>query len=326
MTNTDNAENMKEAFFRALAEAGHEDLPAKIKINEPMQRHTTMRVGGPADFFAEPAGLMEAVALYTAAAKSRIPCMVMGNGSNIVVSDEGIEGLVIHFGDELSRIWMENDPENEGAVFVHAFAGALLSKTALTCARAGYAGMEFAAGIPGSVGGAVYMNAGAYGGKMSDVVYQSVCLTLEGDMRTLCLDEHQFGYRDSWYLKNGGIVLSVVLHLFPGDPVEIMDRIADLNSRRTASQPLSMPSAGSVFKRPEGYFAGTLIQEAGLKGTRIGGACVSEKHAGFIVNEGGATAKDVFDLMNKVRNEVQKHAGVALEPEILFVGRGFEKN
>jgi len=323
MAYLDDKENIQAAFFKALADAGQEDLAARIIKDEPMSRHTTMRVGGPADLFAEPAGLLEAAALFHAAQKSKIPFFLLGNGSNLVVSDEGMDGLVVHFGDALSRIWMEEDPEHPGAVYVHAFAGALLSKTAMTCATAGFAGMEFAAGIPGSIGGAVFMNAGAYGGQMSDVVYQSVCLTEQGDMRTLTLDEHEFGYRQSYYHKNGGIVLSVVLHLFPGDKEAIMSRIRELNAKRSASQPLTLPSAGSVFKRPEGHFAGTLIQEAGLKGLKIGGACVSEKHAGFIVNAGGATAADILALVEKVREEVKTHAGVTLEPEILFVGRGF---
>ena len=315
--------NRMEAFFKVLSQAGHEDLCSKIRKNEMMNRHTTMRVGGPADLFAEPAGLLEVVALYQAARASGLPCFVMGNGSNLVVSDEGIEGLVIHLGDALSRIWFEADPMEPGAVLVHAFSGALLSQTAMACARKGLAGMEFAAGIPGSIGGAVFMNAGAYGNQMSEVVSQSVFLTPEGSMSTLTGKEHEFDYRSSYYLLHGGIVLSVILRLFPGDPDEIMHRISELNGKRSASQPLSLPSAGSVFRRPEGYYAGALIQEAGLKGFSIGGAQVSEKHAGFIVNAGQATARDICELVTVIRDKVKQNAGVGLEPEIRFVGRGF---
>jgi UDP-N-acetylmuramate dehydrogenase len=185
--------------------------------------------------------------------------------------------------------------------------------------------MEFAAGIPGSIGGAVFMNAGAYGNQMSDVVYQSVCLTPEGDMRTVTGDEHEYGYRTSRYLTHGGIVLSVILRLYPGDIQQIMGRINELGAKRCASQPLSMPSAGSVFRRPEGHYAGALIQDAGLKGFCVGGAQVSEKHAGFIVNAGQATAQNVFDLVNIIIAKVKADTGVTLEPEIRFVGRGFDR-
>ena len=312
-----------ETFFSVLSRAGHDDLCLRIKRNENMSSHTTMRVGGPADLFAEPAGLLEAAALYNAARTSGLPCFIMGNGSNLVVSDQGIEGLVIQFGSGLSRIWFEEDPRDAKAVLVHSFSGALLSQVAQTCAKRGLTGMEFAAGIPGSIGGAVFMNAGAYGSQMSDVVYQSVCLTPEGDMRTLTGDEHEYGYRTSCYLTHGGIVLSVILRLYPGDKQQIMARINELSGKRSASQPLTMPSAGSVFRRPEGYFAGALIQDAGLKGFRVGGAQVSEKHAGFIVNAGQATAKDVSDLVNIIIAKVKADTGVTLEPEIRFVGRGF---
>lgn len=312
----------KEAeFFRILSEAGHGELCSRICKNEPLCTHTTFKIGGPADLFAEPAGLLEVIALYQAALKSGLSCFVLGNGSNLVVSDKGIEGLVIHLGDALSRIWFEEDPEDSGAVLVHAYAGALLSQVALSCAKRGLAGMEFAAGIPGSIGGAVFMNAGAYGNQMSDVVYQSIFLTPEGDMRTLSQTEHAYGYRKSYFLSNGGIILSVVLRLFPGDKESVMDRIRELNAKRAASQPLTMPSAGSAFKRPEGCFAGALIQEAGLKGLAVGGASISEKHAGFIVNTGDATAKDICDLVDKVKEAVKSHSGVILEPEIRFVGR-----
>lgn len=323
MDNTMEIANNAEAFFRILSDAGHGDLCLKIKRNEPLSRHTTMKVGGPADLYAEPSGLLEVVALFRAAQKSGLPIFVMGNGSNLIVSDEGMAGLVIGIGDALSRIWFEEDPLDKTAVLVHSYAGALLSQVASACARRGLAGMEFAAGIPGSIGGAVFMNAGAYGNQMSDVIYQSVFLSPQGDMQTLTGKEHAFAYRSSYYLTNGGIVLSVVLRLFPGDSQAIMARISELNGKRAASQPLTMPSAGSAFRRPEGYYAGALIQDAGLKGYKVGGAQVSEKHAGFVVNAGQATAKDIYDLMELIKEKVKTDTGVILEPEIRFVGRGF---
>ncbi len=323
MSETDNTENTYKSFFEALESAGLSDLAGRIRRNEPMNLHTTMRVGGFADLFAEPAGPMEAVLLFRAAKESGIPLFVIGNGSNVIVSDDGIEGLTVHIGDLMSRMWTEEDPENPGGVLLHVYAGALLSKTAVFAAREGYTGMEFAAGIPGSVGGAVYMNAGAYGGQMSDIVYQTVFLAPDGNMGTLMGPDHEFGYRESCFTRNGGTILSTVLRLVPGDKDMIFGRIKELASKRTASQPLSQPSAGSVFRRPAGYFAGTLIEQTGLKGLKAGGASVSEKHAGFIVNTGGATARDVYDLTAKVIEEVYKKNGVMLEPEILFVGRGF---
>jgi len=316
-------ENHTEAFFGVLSQSGHEDLCSRIRKNEMMSRHTTMRVGGPADLFAEPAGLLEVAALYHAAQASGIPYFVIGNGSNLVVSDQGIEGLVIKLGDSLSRIWFDQTSGDGGEVLVHAFSGALLSQVAAACARNNLTGMEFAAGIPGSIGGAVFMNAGAYGSQMSDVVYQSVCLTPEGNMLTRTGLEHEYSYRSSYYLSHGGTVLSVILKLLPGDHQAIIDRISELNGKRSASQPLTMPSAGSVFKRPEGYFAGCLIQEAGFKGFAVGGAQVSEKHAGFIVNTGNATAQDVYNLVHIIIDKVKAQTGVILEPEIRFVGRGF---
>lgn len=324
MSETDNTENRYNSFFEALARAGLADFAGKIRRNEPMNLHTTMRVGGTADLFAEPSGPMEAVLLFRAARESGIPLFVIGNGSNVIVSDDGIEGLTIHIGDSMSRMWTETDPENPDGVLLHVFAGALLSRTAVFAAREGYTGMEFAAGIPGSIGGAVYMNAGAYGGQMSDIVFQTVFLTPDGNMGTLSGPDHEFGYRESYFTRNGGTILSTVLRLVPGDKDRISERIRELAAKRSASQPLSLPSAGSVFRRPAGFFAGTLIEQTGLKGLTIGGAAVSGKHAGFIVNVGGATARDVFDLTAKVREEVYNKNKVMLEPEILFIGRGFE--
>jgi UDP-N-acetylmuramate dehydrogenase len=310
-------------FCETLNQNGHDVLCARIIKGELMSKHTTMRVGGPADAYVEPASLMEITALYRAAKKSGLPFFILGNGSNLIVSDEGMDGIVISLGEAVSKMWFEEDPEDPSFQYAHSFSGALLSRVAMSCAKRGLSGLEFAAGIPGSIGGAVFMNAGAYGSQMSDVVYRSVFLTADGDLCTLTGEEHQYGYRKSYFTLHEGIVLSVVLRLPLGDPKTIMDRIIELNTKRSASQPLSMPSAGSIFKRPEGHYAGALIEETGLKGCMIGGAGVSEKHAGFIVNHGTATAQNVFDLVKKVQYEVKKRTGVELEPEIQFVGRGF---
>lgn len=314
----------KEALFlHTLREAGFDELAERVRRDEPLAPRTTMRVGGPADLFVEPLGLYEVTALVRAANKAGIPYFVMGNGSNIVFSDAGVEGLVIAFGRGFSKTWREIDPENENATLVSVFAGAILAKTAFELSREGFDGLWFAAGIPGSVGGAVFMNAGAYGGQMSDVVCRTTFLTPDGECKTVTGDEHEFDYRDSVFTRNGGLILSTTLRLLPGDRVEILDKIATLNAKRAASQPLQQPSAGSVFKRPPGYFAGTLIEQTGCKGLSIGGACVSQKHAGFIVNTGGATACDIAALVEKVSACVLDRTGVLLEPEIRFVGRGF---
>ncbi len=318
------AQQQKQEFYQYLKKAGQEELRDCIQENAILAPFTTMRVGGSADLLAAPKSLLQCITLYKGALEVGLPVFILGNGSNVVVSDQGIEGLVIQLDDRFAQIHFEEDPHHDQAVLVHAYSGALLSKVANACAERGLAGMEFAAGIPGSIGGAVYMNAGAYGGQMSDVVYQTLSLSKDqGELVTLTEAEHEYGYRQSYFLQKGGVILSTILRLFPGDKTAIREQIQDLNQRRSNTQPLAMPSAGSVFKRPEGYFAGTLIQEAGLKGFTIGQAQVSEKHAGFIVNLGQATAADVFQLMKAVQQKVWDKFQVKLEPEIRFIGRGF---
>ena len=307
-----------------LISAGQDELAARIRLDEPLKTRNTMRVGGTADFFVEPEGLLEVITLREAAQACGLPYFVLGNGSNLVVSDEGVEGLVIHIGEALSQIRFEDDSDEEGAVLVTAYAGAMLSRVALACAKEGLTGMEFSAGIPGSIGGAVFMNAGAYGKEMKDVVYRSVSLTAAQTMKTYCSDEHQFGYRTSCYMQNDDIILSVTLRLFKGNSTDIFARMKEYAEKRSHSQPLSMPSAGSAFKRPCGHYSGALIEAAGLKGLCVGGAQVSEKHAGFIVNTGNATARDVYELIEEVRRSVFQKSGVMLEPEIRFIGRGYE--
>ena len=307
-----------------LISAVQDELAARIRLNEPLKMRNTMRVGGAADLFAEPEGLLEVIMLCDAARACGLPYFVLGNRSNLVVSDEGIEGLVIHIGEALSQIRFEEDSDEEGAVLVTAYAGAMLSRVAMMCAKESLAGMEFSAGIPGSIGGAVFMNAGAYGREMKDVVYRSVSLTASQTMKTYCNDEHQFGYRTSCYMQNDNIILSVTLRLFKGDATDIFARMKEYAEKRSHSQPLSMPSAGSAFKRPYGHYTGALIEAAGLKGFCVGGAQVSEKHAGFIVNTGSATARDVYELGEEVQRRVFRDSGVLLEPEIRFIGRGYE--
>lgn len=296
-----------------------------MKFDEMMQSHTSMRVGGPARIFAEPSNSRELDGLLRFSEELGIATYVIGNGSNIVVSDEGIDGLVVCLGERFSEIKTECPDNTPETIYISVQAGALLSGVAKKMAKEGWSGMEFAAGIPGSIGGAVFMNAGAYGTEMSDIVVS--VRSVDDD---LCLHEYQknnldFGYRESRFSQKGGIVLSTGLILKKDDSQKILARIAELNKKRTACQPLNMPSAGSVFKRPVGQYAGALIEAAGMKGYSIGGAQVSEKHAGFIVNTGEATAGEIYALMQHVIATVREHSGVTLESEIKFIGKGFEE-
>ena len=261
-------------------------------------------------FFPEtPQEILVAQALAT---ESGVPVTVIGCGSNLLVSDAGIRGLVIALGKPFSRIEVRGN-----AIF--AQAGARLSAVANAALAHGLTGLEFASGIPGSVGGGAYMNAGAYGGQLSDVLTE-VELLRDGMAVRVPASEMDFGYRHSAAMESGALITGATFALQPGDPEEIRARMDDLNGRRRDKQPLEYPSAGSTFKRPEGYFAGALIEQAGLKGCRIGGAMVSEKHAGFIVNAGNATAQDVFELIMRVQHTVLDRSGVWLEPEVRLIG------
>lgn len=284
----------------------------RIKESEPMSRHTTFRVGGPADVFATPdeRTLPDVIRLCRTYG---LPCQVIGNGSNLLVGDKGIRGLVISMVSGMDLLRTEGDK-------VEAGAGTLLSKTALAAAAAGLTGMEFAAGIPGSIGGAVVMNAGAYGGEMKDIVESVSVLDAEGCAKTLGRGELRFGYRASSILENGYIVTKVVLRLTRGDKDAVFARMNELKEMRREKQPLEYPSAGSTFKRPEGYYAGKLIMDAGLRGYQVGGAQVSEKHCGFVINRDHATADDIRRLMRDVSDIVKKQSGVALEPEVKMIG------
>lgn len=289
-----------------------------------MASRTSMRVGGFARLFAEPENLDELEMLISAAKAMNIPIELIGNGSNVVVSDQGVDGLVIHLSDGFSTVSIQDDPLEPENCLVIAQAGASLSGVAMKAARAGLSGMEFAAGIPGSIGGAVYMNAGAYCREMKDVTQTVDCLDEHGRRTVFACEDLDFGYRESRFSKIGGIVLSATFRLGKDESGTLLQKIAEMNGKRATCQPLNMPSAGSVFKRPTGYFAGALIEQAGLKGYSIGGAEVSSKHAGFIVNTGKATAGDVYALVHHVIRAVKEQSGVELEPEIRFIGEGFE--
>lgn len=286
--------------------------PDQLLQNEPMSAHTTFRIGGPADLMFFPASEEQLCMALRAAKERGIPAMVMGNGSNMIVRDGGIRGLVIVLGERFSRIDLEGER-------LSAQAGASLARVAAAAQAASLSGLEFASGIPGSLGGGCAMNAGAYGGQLSDVL-EEARVYLNGEVRTLSCAEMQMGYRTTLPLREGGIVLSARFRLHPDDGEAILARMKELNARRRDKQPLNYPSAGSTFKRPEGHFAGSLIEQAGLKGRSVGGAQVSSKHAGFIVNTGGATAADVLALIEQVQEEVFSRFGVRLEPEVRITG------
>lgn len=288
--------------------------PERFLENEPMSRHTTFRVGGPAEMMFFPASAQELVQAMSLAREAGVETHVVGNGSNLLVRDGGVKGLTIVLGEHFSQVRVEGTR-------LHAQAGVLLSRAAAVAQEAGLAGLEFASGIPGTLGGGCAMNAGAYGGQMSDVLVSAEVL-LDGEVKTLNLEEMQMGYRTTRPLREGGIVLSATFQLHEDDKEEIHERMRDLNARRRDKQPLNMPSAGSTFKRPEGHFAGALIEGCGLKGCTIGGAQVSQKHAGFVVNTGSATAQDILDLIAHIQRVVKQETGVDLEPEVKMMGEG----
>lgn len=283
-----------------------------IRTEEPMNKHTTFRIGGAADVFASPSE-RELPQILALAREAGMPVTVIGNGSNLLVGDKGIRGLVIEIGQRISEVRIEGNTLVAGS-------GALLSKAAQAAATAGLGGMEFAAGIPGSIGGAVVMNAGAYGGEMKDILLNAKVLTEEGELLTLRAEELELGYRHSCVPERHYIVVEAAVELTPKPEEEIRARMAELREKRMEKQPLEYPSAGSTFKRPEGYFAGKLIMDAGLRGYMVGGAQVSEKHCGFVINRGGATAADVKQLMQDVQVKVREQFGVELEPEVKMIG------
>lgn len=287
---------------------------AQVLEHEPMARHTTMRVGGPAEILFSPASEGELLFAVREAKRAGAPFRIIGNGSNLLVLDGGLPGLTIRLGEAFSKISVDGNQ-------IRAQAGALLSRVAAAARDASLTGLEFASGIPGSAGGGMAMNAGAYGGQLSDVFEGCRALDPEtGIISALGPAEMALGYRESAALSRGLIVTEAAFRLTAGDRSAIQAKMDDLSARRREKQPLNLPSAGSTFKRPEGYFAGALIEQAGLKGMRVGGACVSEKHAGFVVNDRGATAKDVLDLIRLVQARVLEHSGVHLETEVRILG------
>lgn len=285
----------------------------QILREEPMRLHTTFRIGGPAQFFVIPRTQEEASEAVRLCRSEGAPYYIIGNGSNLLVSDKGYRGVVIQLFKEFSDINIEGTR-------IRAQAGASLAKIAAEALRAGLAGFEFAAGIPGTLGGACIMNAGAYGGEMKDVLLAVTVLTKDGEIREIPREELDMGYRTSRASREGWIVLGATIELARGDEKEIRAKMEDLKQRRTDKQPLEYPSAGSTFKRPEGYFTGKLIQDAGLKGLRVGDAMVSEKHSGFVVNCGNATAADVDGLIRLVQEKVREDSGITLEPEVRRLG------
>lgn len=284
-----------------------------LLAQEPMAKHTSFRIGGPADVLAQPADEAELAALLKRAAEHAVPVTLIGNGSNLLVRDKGIRGLVI----KLSNSFSDMKALGNELTFGSGISLAMASKKA---ASLSLSGLEFAVGIPGTIGGAVYMNAGAYDGEMAKVVTSVRVMDREGKISELKASELAFAYRHTALQNSGLIVTSVTCVLQPDEADAIAAKMADFSQRRISKQPLELPSAGSMFKRPPGYFAGTLIEQTGLKGYTVGGAQVSQKHAGFVVNVGGATAKDVLQLISDVQSKVFAAHGVRLEPEVLVLG------
>lgn len=297
----------KNEWIRKLGEQ------VEILVAEPMKNHTTFRIGGPADALALPKTPEEVAEVVRFCHEHAQPYYVLGNGSNLLVSDEGYRGLVL----QLYRNF--NDIQVNGET-ITVQSGAMLAAVARTAYQTGLTGLEFASGIPGTIGGAVVMNAGAYGGEMKNVLKEVTVLTKEGEVLVIPAKALELGYRTSVIPKNGWIVLGAVLQLKKGDQEQILARMEELKEQRITKQPLDLPSAGSTFKRPEGYFAGKLIMDAGLRGFTVGGAQVSEKHCGFVVNRGDATAADVWELICEVKRRVKEMTGVELEPEVKLLG------
>lgn len=284
----------------------------RIKKEEPLSRHTTFRVGGAAEYFLMP-GLQQVPEIVALCRRCELPLTVIGNGSNLLVSDSGLRGVVIELGKAASGIGIEGET-------LTVQAGTLLGETASFAAKHALSGLEFAAGIPGSMGGAVVMNAGAYGGEMKDVLTRVKVLTQDGEIRVRPAEQLDLSYRHSRMMEEKELVLEAVVRLVPGDAAIIRARMDELRQKRIEKQPLEYPSAGSTFKRPAGYFAGKLIEDAGLRGFRVGDAQVSEKHCGFVINRGAATAGEIMELMQYVRKRVKETSGVELEPEVRLLG------
>ncbi|MDD7220366.1 MAG: UDP-N-acetylmuramate dehydrogenase [Clostridia bacterium] len=299
-------QNITEIFIELLGKD-------RVHVNEPMSRHTSFRIGGPADYFLQPSDTEQIKKILDICRENKLPFFVLGNGSNLLVSDTGFSGVIIQLFHNFERIIVED-------TLIRAQAGALLSGIAVAARDHSLTGFEFAGGIPGTLGGAVVMNAGAYGGEMKHVLKEATVMTQSGEIIIIPADKLNMGYRTSVIKEAGYIVLDAVLSLQKGDQKEIRAKMKELTDLRVSKQPLEYPSAGSTFKRPEGYFAGKLIMDAGLRGYQVGGAQISEKHCGFVINKGNATASDVLRLIEDVKNRVYEQFGVNLEPEVKFLG------
>ena len=299
-------EAVKQKFCQVLGKE-------QVLFEEPMKSHTTFRIGGPAEVFIMPKSIKQVQMAVKICQEEQIPYFILGNGSNLLVSDRGYRGVIIQMDRNMGEIQVEGTE-------IQAAAGALLSSIAVAARRESLTGFEFAGGIPGTLGGAVVMNAGAYGGEMKDVLKEVTVMDGDGKIFTLPALELEMGYRTSIIKTAGYLVLSARITLSRGKEEDIKARTRELSEMRTQKQPLDYPSAGSTFKRPEGYFAGKLIMDSGLRGYSVGGAMVSEKHCGFVINKGNATAEDVVSLMKHVTEVVQEKYGVTLEPEVKFLG------
>lgn len=296
----------------------------RVLADEPMDGHTTFKVGGPADYFVVPDSVQSVVDVIRLCKKTGTPCFVIGRGSNLLVTDKGYRGVIVCIYDTLDDVKTEfagksDDSDDEYAI-ITAGAGIMLSKLAKTAAQSELTGLEFAGGIPGTLGGAVAMNAGAYGGEIKDCIQSAVVVDDEQNVITLTKEQLELGYRESIVKQKGYIVLSATFKLKKGDAVQIIATMNDFNARRRDKQPLEHPSAGSTFKRPQGMFAGKLIQDSGLAGYRVGGACVSDKHCGFVVNDNGGSAADIMQVIKDVQRTVKDKFDVELEPEVRIIG------
>ena len=303
--------SVNQEFYEKLSKITGEE---QILLQEPMKKHTTFRIGGPADYLVLPQTVEEIADIVKLCRQEEMPWYIMGNGSNLLVADAGVRGVVIQLLRNFNQIQVEGSQ-------IRIQAGAQNAAVARQALEASLTGFEFAAGIPGTIGGAVVMNAGAYGGEMKDILKEVTVLDQGGMIQRIPEEELELGYRTSIIARKGYLVLEALIELKPGDPQEIRAVMDELKEKRVTKQPLEYPSAGSTFKRPEGYFAGKLIMDAGLRGFTVGGAQISEKHCGFVIKKGGATAKDVTDLMEETKKVVMEKFGVALEPEVKRLGQ-----
>lgn len=300
-------QGLLEELYRIAGESN-------VKLDEPMKNHTTFRIGGPADCLVTPETVEELSQVLASCNAAKVPFFILGNGSNLLVSDTGMDGVVIKLLGNFNHFSVEGN-------FIKAQAGILLSKIGAIAKQASLTGFEFAAGIPGTLGGGIVMNAGAYGGEMKDIIRYVQVMDYNGNLLELSREEMEFAYRHSIIEEKNYIVIGATIELAPGDEKEITEKMEELSLARRTKQPLEYPSAGSTFKRPEGYFAGKLIQDADLRGYCVGDAQISEKHCGFVINKGNATAQDVLHLIRDVQEKVKKQFGVLLEPEVRLTGR-----